>query len=846
MYDYVLCKTYYLVLFCNISNIVIVIYMKKIILFSLVLLMGTSSIYAQTPGATITGKITDGGNQKIIDAATVSLYKNADSSLVKINLTDKEGNFEFLHILPGKYYLSATSINHLSSFSPVINVIGDETISIGVLKLKENIKTLKGVTVVAKKQFIERKIDRTIVNVDASITSAGTTALEVLEKSPGVTVDKDGNVSLKGKAGVLIMMDGKPSYLSGQELADFLKNMPSSNIDQIEIMTNPSAKYDAAGNSGIINIKTKKNKMKGMNGSVSSTISQARYARTNNSFNMNYRTGKVNLFGNYSYSLWQSKQDLYILRKFENPNTKQIQTIFDQHTSTKRNSQNQNLKLGMDFYANKKTTLGIVMSGYVNPSNENSINQTDLNNANNQIDSILVASNSNKGKSNNFATNLNLRHLFDSTGKEFTVDVDYLTYYQTADQYLVNNFLNPDYSVRQDPSQLKGATPSNVNIYSAKTDFTFPLKNTAKIETGLKTSYVTTDNNALYENNTPDGYVTDFGKTNHFIYKENINAAYVNYSRQIKKWGIQAGLRAENTNANGHQVGNSSHSDSVFTKNYTNLFPTAYVSYEANTKNTFSVNYGRRIDRPDYQDLNPFYYFIDEYTYQVGNTLLQPQFSDNFELSHTYNGFLTTTLNYSEVHNVFTDVIKQITSERKIFQTKENIASKTNFGLAVSANFPVTKFWTTNLYTNVTHDTYKGTLSGGVLNVSGTTFFSNMSNQFKLNKGWSAELSGFYRSKGIEGQMVQYPMWRLDAGVQKLILKNKGSLKLGVRDIFASQKFSGYINYQDINARIRNSWDSRTVSLTFSYRFGKPIKNQQQRRSGGASDEQSRVKTSGN
>ncbi|MEO6704393.1 MAG: outer membrane beta-barrel family protein, partial [Ginsengibacter sp.] len=506
----------------------------------------------------------------------------------------------------------------------------------------------------------------------------------------------------------------------------------------------------------------------------------------------------------------------------------------------------QNLKLGMDFYANKKTTLGVVVSGYLNSPKETSVNQTNLNNFNNQIDSIVVANNSNKQRSNNFATNLNLRHTFDTTGKEFSIDLDYLTYYQKSNQFLVNNFLNPDFSVRRDPSQLRGDLPSRINIYSAKTDFTFPLKKTAKIETGLKTSYVTTDNDALYQNNTPSGYVTDEGKTNHFIYKENINAGYINFSQQIKKWGVQAGLRAENTNAKGHQVGNSTRADSLFTKNYTNLFPTVYVSYAANQKNTFSINYGRRIDRPDYEDLNPFYYFLDEYTYQVGNTLLQPQFSDNIELSHTYNGFLTTTLNYSKVHDVFADVLKQITSERKTFVTKENIASKSNVGLAVSANFPVTKFWTTNLYTNVSHDTYKGQISGGRLDVESAMFFSNMNNQFKFNNGWSAELSGFYRSKGIEGQMVINSMWRMDAGVQKQILKKKGSLKLSIRDIFKSQSFSGGVNYQDIDVLIKNIRDSRVVSLTFSYKFGKPMQNQQRRKTGGASDEQSRVKSTGN
>ena len=265
--------------------------MKKSTLITVLLSIFTVSAFAQTSTGTITGTITDGGDQKMIDAATISLFKEKDSSLVKINLADMAGNFVFEHVPSGKYYLLATSTGHLKAYSAVIEMKNESNVSAGVLQLKDNVKTLKEVKVEVKKPFIERKIDRTVVNVDASITNAGTTALEVLEKSPGVTVDKDGNVSLKGKQGVMIMLDGRPSYLSGQELANLLKNMPSSNIDQIEIMTNPSSKFDAAGNSGVINIKTKKNKLKGMNGSISSTILQSRQTKTNNSFNLNYRAG---------------------------------------------------------------------------------------------------------------------------------------------------------------------------------------------------------------------------------------------------------------------------------------------------------------------------------------------------------------------------------------------------------------------------------------------------------------------------------------------------------------------------------------------------------------------------
>jgi hypothetical protein len=800
---------------------------------------------AQVSEGSISGIVADGGDQKIIDAATVSLFRAKDSSLFKINLTDKKGNFLFEHVPFGKYYILASSTGHFQTYSHLLEVKNSSVVHAGTLQLTNNVKTLSAVNVTAaiKKPFIERKIDRTIINVDAAITNAGTTALEVLEKSPGITVDKDGNISLKGKQGVMVMMDGRPSYLGPQELASLLKNMPSSAIDQIEIMTNPSAKYDAAGNSGIINIKTKKNKARGLNGNFSTSIIQGKYTKTNNSFNLNYHKGKVNLFGNYSYSYWQGFENLNILRNFRNTVTKNLETIFDQESIMKRNSQQHNIKFGMDVYANKKTTAGIVFSGYLNPGHNNGKNTTLLKNASNVIDSIVFATNSEKRKSNNLSVNLNLRHSFDTTGKEYTIDLDYLNYYQDKNQFYENKYLNPDYSERLPMGELKGALPATVNIYSAKTDFTFPIKKTAKIEAGLKSSYVTTDNDALYQNNTPGGYVTDEGKTNHFIYKENINAAYINYNKQIKKWGFQAGLRAENTNAKGHQLGNSTRPDSSFTKNYIDLFPTAYISFEANKKNTFSINYGRRIDRPSYGDLNPFYYFLDEYTYEVGNTLLQPQYTDNIEISHTYNGFLTTTINYSNTKNVFTDVLKQITSERKTFLTKENIATRTNAGLAVSAYFPVTKFLTTNIYSNVVYNNYKGELDGGYLNVDNVGFFGNISNQLKFKKGWSAEVSGFYMSKGIESQLVRDPMWRLDAGLQKQILKNKGTLKLSVRDIFASQNFTGYVNYQDIDVYIKSLHDSRTVSLTFSYRFGKPIQNQQRRKTGGASDEQSRVKT---
>jgi hypothetical protein len=259
-----------------------------------------------------------------------------------------------------------------------------------------------------------------------------------------------------------------------------------------------------------------------------------------------------------------------------------------------------------------------------------------------------------------------------------------------------------------------------------------PIKG-GKFEAGIKSSYVITDNDARYENNTGTGFTVDYGKTNHFIYKENINAAYINFNKQLnKKWGIQTGLRLENTVANGHQLGNAQMRDSAFKRNYTNIFPTVYLSFNADKSNTFNLNFGRRIDRPSYQDLNPFYYFLDEYTYKVGNTLLRPQFTNSVEFSHTFKGFLTTTLNYSKTTDVFADALDQINSERKTFLTEKNIATRENLGLAVGANFPVSKVWSANIYTNVFNHKYYGALNTAILDVNATMFMANINNSFKF------------------------------------------------------------------------------------------------------------------
>jgi iron complex outermembrane recepter protein len=822
--------------------------MRKLfkLLLIIQLYLFTTPANAQSSIGKVTGSVTD-GSQKAIEAATVSLLSAKDSSLIRSSVSDKAGKFEISNISEGRFLISVSFVGRELFFSKSFEISSfNKSIAIGNIVLQNQSKQLKEVSVIGKKPFIEQKADRMVVNVDASPSSAGSSAMDILEKSPGVTVDKDGNISLKGKQGVTLMIDDKPTYLSATQLANYLKSLPASAIDQLEIMTNPSAKYDAAGNSGIINIKTKKNKIKGFNGSATLTHTQGVYPKPSGSLNMNYRNGKFNLFLNAGYTHWEGFQDLDINRNYLDQDSKQITSIFTQHTNMKFTNPEANLKFGVDYYLSNKTTIGFVARGFRNTEDDQSQSTIFLKNANYQIDSIVYSPSTNNGLWKNGAINLNFRHQFDSIGTELTADVDYIKYTSGSNQRFDNITYDPDW-VEKGETILTGNLPSDIDIYSFKSDFTHNFKNNIKFESGIKTSYVSTDNTANYFNIVNNIPVVDTTKTNRFLYRENINAAYVNVNKQFKKWSVQAGLRLENTNYSGHQLGNSytvNNNDSLFRKSYVNLFPTLYVSYQANAKNSFSVNYGRRIDRPAYQDLNPFLFFLDEYTFQAGNPYLQPQYTHNIELSHTYNNFLTTTLNYSNTKNFFSETFEQ--SGHATIVRNGNIGNRQNAGAAMSAQVPVKKWWTAIVYVNVNYTNFTGMLYGENINVNATTFMANLNNQFRLNKGWGAELSGWYRTKGVEGQVIVEPMGQASAAVSKQLLKDKASVKLAIRDIFYTGGVKGYINFQQTQASFQNTRDSRQVSLTFTYRFGKPFKAAQGRRTGGAGDEQSRVKVGGN
>lgn len=805
--------------------------MKKFYLF-IAFYFAFFGLSAQTGQGKISGTVTERGNNPV-EAATISVQKRSDSSITKISLSSATGRFEVEGIEPGEYFVSVSMAGYQAYSSKSFALTQGAAIELPAIVL-EIAASMQAVTVIARKPLIEQRPDRTIVNVDAAVSNVGATALEVLEKSPGVTVDRDGNVSLKGKPGVLVMIDGKPSYLSGADLATLLSSMSANQLDQIEIMTNPPARYDAAGNSGIINIKTKKNKQKGFNGNLSLSYGQGRYWKTNNSLNLNYRGGKVNVFMNYSNNANRGFSDLLINRTYLDTDGKTVTALFEQPTDMLMGSQNNTLRLGVDYSLTKKTTLGVVTSGFISPRTFDGRSIGFLKDASAQIDSIADTRSNNSNRWLNGTVNVNLRQQFNANS-ELTADLDYITYDMSNSQMFYNSIFYPDGTIAM-RDELRGDLPSLINIYSGKIDYSTKLKHDIKLDAGVKSSFVKTNSRADYTARTGGDWYNDYEKSNHFMYQESINAAYVNVNRQWKKWSVQAGLRYENTSYTGNQLGNPQRADSSFTRNYHGLFPTTYLSYNADSNNTFTVSVGRRIDRPAYQQLNPFMFFINKFTYQVGNPYMLPQYTNSIEFSHVYRSMITTTLSYSSTHAVFSQLFRP---EGEItILTQGNFGRVQNVGLSVSAQLNPFKWWSATLSPTFNYRRVEGFFAGESVTTEAPNAQVNVNNQFRFNKGWGAELSGFYNSRGVDGQFTIESFGQVSVGVSKQVLNNKGSVKLNIRDMFFTQVINGGIRYGNVREQFVQSRDTRVVNIGFTYRFGKVLKESGGRRNGGSASEE--------
>jgi iron complex outermembrane receptor protein len=793
--------------------------LKSVFLFC-ILFISVNFIHSQNLGF-IQGIVRD-SMQTPMDGAVVNLLKSADSSLVKSYLTETNGEYSFPLLIHGVYFLDISYIGYQNYVSSPIQIDTEHSnlILADIILVNGGSTQLKTLEIVAKKPFVERKVDRVVVNPDALITNAGTTAMDVLEKSPGLQVDLDGNIRMNGRPGVLIYIDDRPTYMTPADLAAYLRSLPSSALGTIEIMSNPPAKYEAAGNVGIINIKMKKTKAEGFNGSVNASYGQGFYMRSNNSANFNYRINKLNFFSSVGYNKNGSYQDLNINRKYFNLSG-DLQSIFDQNTYIKRNSENLNARLGLDYYATSKTTLGLVLTGFRLNSRETSTNIAEITDSLNVLTSEVHAFNPTDRIFSNGNININLNHKLDSLGQEISFNADYVLYDSQLDQSLRSWNYSPEGEFLSG-TNLISDLPSDVEIMAAQLDYMRPLGKAGRLDGGARTSSVSTHNVADFFDEEGGVLTVNNDFSNNFEYDEVIQAAYLNYSVEGTKFSVQTGLRYENTDIEGRQIGNELRPDSIFTRKYDGLFPTFYLTYKIDSaaQHVLGFSYGRRVERPNYQDLNPFTYPLDRFTLYAGNPFLRPTFSHNLEATYTAFNMITLTGLYSRTEDVINETIEQ--SEGIFYSRPGNFGKATTYGVSLTGGVPLSKWCTLQFYTEVMHNKYEAVLYDQKIDNEGTYWYFGPTAQFQITPMWAAELGGSYQTAIAMAQFVVIPVGSIRAGVSKKIMKNMGSLRLNVNDVFFTNQPGGDIKgLENSTASWLSYIDTRVVTLSFSYRFNK-------------------------
>jgi hypothetical protein len=650
-------------------------------------------------------------------------------------------------------------------------------------------------------------------------------------------VDKDENLSVNGKNGVQVYVDGRPTPLSGQDLSNYLKSIQSSSIESIEIITNPSAKYEAAGNAGIINIRLKKNKSLGTNGSVNAGINVGHYPKYNGGITLNHRNKNMNIYGNYSFNKGENINHMSLYRTVAD-------SLFDQHGTMKMNNESHNYKAGVDFFLDKKNVVGLMVNGtFSHPSLDNYSRTNISYQPTKTTDRILVADNSSLMKRNN--VNLNLNYTYTGAdGKSLVVNADHGYYDIRTNQLQPNYYYDPSGTILTRSVVSRMVSPTNIYITSLKGDWEQNFKK-GKLGYGGKIAFVKSNNDFQNYDVNGSSETLNSQKSNLFDYKENINAGYVNYNRQFKGIMLQAGVRVENTVAQGVSTGmkNNVKYDSTFNRNYTDAFPSAAITFNKNPMNQWGITYSKRIDRPAYQDLNPFEFKLDEYTFQKGNVNLRPQYTNSFGISNTYKYRLTTSLNYSHVKDMFAQWI-DTTEKSKAFVSKKNLAQQDIIAFNISYPYQYKSYMVfANLSSN--YSKYKADFGPGRKvdqGAFGLNLYAQNSLKFGKTKVWTAELTGFYVAPTIQqGAFRSEALWSIDGGLSKSLWNNKATIKTSFSDIFNTLHFTGRQEFAGQSTRVQAHWESQQFKVNFVYRFGSNQVKAARNRTIGAEEETKRT-----
>jgi hypothetical protein len=803
----------------------------KILFF---MLLCAATCFAQSTSKMIFGTVKDIQNEMVI-GASIELLRVQDSAHVHGTVSNELGKFSFAIDKSGMYFLKVSGLSY-KEYSSVPFRVDSQKRAINlptIYLLGDKETTLETVTVTARKSLIVVQIDRTVINVDAMLSATTSNTQEVLERTPGVQIDAQGNISLNGKTGVQVLIDGRSTYLSGTDLTAYLKSLPGGVLEKLELMENPPAKYEASGGA-IINIILKKNRTVGFTGNAALAYSLGKLSRSGNSLNLNYRKGKINIFGNIGYNHEQHFVDQIFERKLYAENgSLSSQVVGDNYSQNKSNGFN--TRIGFDFNTSDNTIIGFQIFAQQRPNTEWAEYNTQSRDVQNNT---FRGSNNLSADWKSQGANLNFNHKINTNGHELSADFNYIHYASAASKHFNNDV--SDISLQQFDNDIAG----KINIYNFKADYTYPFANGIKLDAGVKTSFVNNDNDANFYTIKNEQATQNFGRSNHFIYNENLNAAYINLQKPItKKLNLSAGLRAENTNLLGDLKPNVEIKGEKFTQNFTNVFPSIFLNYKfgKDSKHSLGANYSKRINRPNYQQFNPFLNYVDAYTYTQGNTEAKPFFLGNYRLQYAYSHLYRLALGYTTADGILGD----ITIRRDDIFIRKPYNVGTGFQLMFSQNLSLkpANFWNVNINYTLARFEVDGMADGATGEAKFNASRLNISNQFVMKKDWSCDLSMNYSSGDNFFPVATLGKLQFYISIQKKILKNKGSLRLSLDDMsYGGNTRERITNFQNTYQYREIKYDSRRVGLALTYNFGnEKYARKRRHQDNAAQEEQGRV-----
>lgn len=807
--------------------------MTKIIGLILSLWGAWSTLYAQS---TVRGTVIDESGQTIV-MATVDIRTLPDSTLTATAATDEQGRFD-VQLPLGTYVLSISFLGYQTYVGNPLTLTSGVH-DIGAVQLKMDDQLLDEVVINRQPRLVEQRSDRMVVNVENSILSDGMTALEILQRAPGVRVDDDGNISMRGKPGVHVLINGKLSYLSAKELAILLKGTQSSSIKSIELITNPSAKFDAAGNAGLINIVMKSERRSGINGTAHTFAASGRKQRYGGGLNLNARHNRWNAMAGYDYGYRGEREYRSFLRLFNHPVDPDSTKVSNQYSKTDEPLVTHNAKMGVDYDVNDDLSLGARWTGSFGTYDNLSSGYNNIAFGDGRLVSNALTENQHNSGWNTQGVGISMLQKISEQGHELSAEMDYTYADYSADQFLLSDFQRTDFQ-EAFTSMRRGKTPSTTNVLVGKIDYVHQLGSTQKIEAGWKSSWIDADNNALNDTLRNGQWIPDAGTTNHFRYQEQIHAGYLNYDLERERWNIRAGLRMEHTRTAGHQLTAGERTD----RRYTQLFPSFSVSYKPDSDKTIQLSYSRRIQRPDYDDLNPFRYYVDAFVFWEGNPYLRPELAHAFELNTVLGGIMNISVYYTYVDDVMTSVLTQLPAQNITIRSVHNIDGFQNAGVNLNSTLKPLRFWTTTNNLNGFNNRYRGTFNNEAIDNTQWSASLSTINTFSFGNGWDAEVIGEYHTPRVDGVFRLNAYGTVAGGVMKKLMQDRLSLKLAATDLFRTINYNPHSVVDGVVMQQRFSLDSRVVTVSASFRFGQEIKSRNRR--SGSEDEQQRIRGGGN